>query len=900
MQNTQGHPLAMTASNLLQELETLPHHARVLRMVELGRAATHDPVIAEILAELELGDFYHRFLALHSCFGSYDSAHVLRSLTDPSRTIRGTALSLSVLTCNEDQLRQALQLVPRDGRLPLLWKLHHHGKQALIDAFLEQLAAAGDAQLLNLLPCGSPTLVWRFIQPFASTLDLAGWRRLARRHPALTCELLQSRAEAAVSLDIQLVACANSVLPILANKQPDQTLTLVETLVRTVPLARLDLDALLMQRPTQLADLALRGEDPGELDFPRVVQRLDTERLLALIEKYYATFAYHQMWLSALNPETRLTLYHALAPVWRDRRGVLSSEIVALLPRAQREQEARRHLALFALATRPQERLAYAAFLPWDEAYSLLEPFLHDPNEQTRLLVFQTLTHAVRYERDRLPDLLALVCAHLHEPDPVRCIIVNHLTELPRSLWQSEHLDALEQIIQHIIDAFDASALTIGEVSFLILRVLECAPAWSATHLALVAQKHSLTFRHIRLKNFLSDQAVRQIGPVLRPVLISWAEQGDQQKLLPLIAAFGPYVRVFDELLDAFEVALNHHPSPQFGNTILATLCKHSPERAARVIPQLLQNSGNTHPYATVMSYLFRFRQDLLTPFLRGQHTLQGKPQVQQRGRHKIRFRASFGGACLTSHQQTLFAQKLLQRIHRETSDQFTIMQAITWLAALPAVPATHLIALADDSRLVVRDTALMQLAKLDNGEGIAALQEALRDGRVVRALYALRPWMLSIPPTTVLELLRAIPLTRVTLAKEVVRLLGELPGEEAYQALLVLDRQELHRDVRIAFVRALWYHLEREETWQILEREAQSTDPHIALSTAHLSNGRQLAHLSHTRKRFRRRIQQQPSTLHQAWRFSEWNTITLMHRSGEHLVRQAQQRLMHLYALLL
>jgi len=381
MHRTQGFSIAMTASHLLQELETLPHHARILRMVELGRAAAHDPTIAATVVTLEQGDFYARFLALHACFSSYDGAHVLRSLVDPSRTIRGTAISLSVLTCDETQLRQALRLVPRDGRLPLLWKLRHHGHAALIDEFLEHLAETGDPQLRKLLPCGSPTLVQRLIGRFAHTLNLADWRRLARRHSALACELLQTRADSAISLDIQLVAFANGVLPILANKQPDQTLMLVATLARTVPLARLDLDALLMQRPTQLVDLALQGEELGELAFHRVVQRLDTARLVALIETYYAAFAYHQEWLPALKPETRLALYTVLAPVWRDRRGCLAPEIVELLPRAQREQEGRRHLALSALATRPEERLPFTiglrvelaiSFLPWDEVATLL------------------------------------------------------------------------------------------------------------------------------------------------------------------------------------------------------------------------------------------------------------------------------------------------------------------------------------------------------------------------------------------------------------------------------------------------------------------------------------------------------------------------------------------------
>lgn len=686
-------------------------------------------------------------------------------------------------------------------------------------------------------------------------------------------------------------------------KQPNGALRLVEALARTAPLHRLDLDALCLKHPAEVVDLVLREGDPGDLSIHHIAHRLDQQRLLALIEKYFATLEYHSHWLPTFKPETRLALYTSFSALWRDHRGCLSADLVALLPRTQREQEGRRHLALSALATHPEKRLPYAAFLPWDEAYHLLEPFLHDPSQNTRVLVLQTLTQAVQYERHRLPDLLTLVCTHLNEPDPVRGQIVNALAELPQSIWRLEHLEELESITRCIIDAFDTSSFTVGALLFLLLRVLACAPEWSAAHMALVTQKYGLVLYADRRK-YLTEQVVRQIGPALRPVLISWAEQGDEQKLQPLIALFGKRVRVFEVLLDALEVALKHHPSAHFGNTILATFRKHSPERMAHVIPQLLQKGEGKILYPEILTYMFRYRQDLLTPLFAGQlQTVRipspnGKSQARQKGRRKRRFRVS-GYPGWTAHQQALVVQKLLEIINNESSDPPSIISAITRLAALPAVPSTHLIALANDPRPVVRDTALMQLAKLDNGEGIAALQDALRDWRAVRALYALRPWFVTAPTQQALAVLRSIPLTKVTLAKEVVRVLGELPGEEAYQELLAWERQELHRNVRIVLLRALWSHLEREETWQILEREAQSPDMTIALSTARLSLSPALAKVSHTRKRFRR-WRKQPATLHQIFRFSEWNTMTLAHLSGEQLVVQAQQRLMHLYALLL
>src|SRR5690348_3847645 len=85
----------MTENELLDQLETLSHIERVRAMIALGRRG--DAESRQLNAALERGDFYQRFLALYSCFGSGDQAHVLRALADPSRLIRGLAIRLAVL-----------------------------------------------------------------------------------------------------------------------------------------------------------------------------------------------------------------------------------------------------------------------------------------------------------------------------------------------------------------------------------------------------------------------------------------------------------------------------------------------------------------------------------------------------------------------------------------------------------------------------------------------------------------------------------------------------------------------------------------------------------------------------------------------------------------------------------
>ncbi len=90
-------------------------------------------------------------------------------------------------------------------------------------------------------------------------------------------------------------------------------------------------------------------------------------------------------------------------------------------------------------------------------------------------------------------------------------------------------------------------------------------------------------------------------------------------------------------------------------------------------------------------------------------------------------------------------------------------------------------------------------------------------------------------PRQDALHLLRAVPFTQVTVAKEVVRLIGHLSSEVAYRELLSLETRDLHRDVRVALFRALWSYSERTETWEVFTRAAQSPEAAQARGVIHI-----------------------------------------------------------------
>src|SRR5262249_38317055 len=129
-----------------------------------------------------------------------------------------------------------------------------------------------------------------------------------------------------------------------------------------------------------------------------------------------------------------------------------------------------------------------------------------------------------------------------------------------------------------------------------------------------------------------------------------------------------------------------------------------------------------------------------------------------------------------TPGQQAIFHKTLQEvaRASKEPHDTPTLLQVVRQLAALPAVGVAPLARLAADERLAVQEGALRGLGRLDAGQGVRLLLEAMGDQRARVAIYALRSAMLAMPGDRALELLRGVKLEKVTVAKEVVRLLGE------------------------------------------------------------------------------------------------------------------------------
>ena len=767
---------------------------------------------------------------------------------------------------------------------------------------LRNLTRKRDPQSLKLLPLGSATLVRQYIVEFQDDLKQADWRRLARHHPTIACEILQDQIGASANIDQQLLFYANAIMPIIAKKEPDGALALITTLVQYVSLPQIVFQPLLILRPAAMIDLMIRAADGVEIQFHQLRNafrhKIGVERLLKLIEKYPFSLTLDEIDVQDMELATCVELYNVYKYTLRDRQGRIATAIVDFLPATLREYEARRHLALPALQIHPDQRLAYVAFLPWEEVLTLVAPYLGSPSAELRRAALHALVKATYYQRSHLPDVLTIIKQRGQEQDPVRHAMLFDLAITPPGRWRQEHLDDLAQIVRDALNASDISLSTTSELYRLVLGLIPHYPDWSAEQLATILQRQGSCYVSSEIINELSSADVSRIVPALLPVLEEWEAHDNIRELGAIAKHFERHLHVFPGLFTVLERVVKRTSSTDFADKILPFFVVYQPERAALLIPDLLRDDPSWITRPTISTYLHTHRQDLLTPFL-GQQAYRGRFST---GNTNFVLPIRHGFVRWTCRQQDVFARTLLAVMKDTGVRDATIRSAVKQLSVLPALPATHLIALIDDKRAVVRDTALFQLSKMDAGQGLPIVFRTLHDPSASNVASALRSLCMQIPLPQALTIFRQTSLEKVRIAKEVVRILATLPGEEAYQELLTFDRKVLHRDVRVVFLRSLWYHLDRDEVWQILERESYSLDSAIVLSVVHMSPTADMRQYRRMRRwRYRHRGYLHALTWGQGYaNFSAWMNMNATRVSVNNLEYKPQQHLMHLFVLLL
>jgi hypothetical protein len=827
--------LTTDRERLLARLEPMTDEGRIRHVIDLGRQSLSEPGLGVLLDELGRGTFYERRLALMACHGSREGARVLRATTDPSQRLRDRAIRLAALLCDNEQALAVLESLPPRRRRRLAARLAHRRRHGVVDRFILRGAASPRA-LRELLPYASGAVVAGRLDLFDDGSD-EEWKRLAGRHPGSAEQALLRRVEREAPPDARLVWLANAATERLARRGPGQALALQRALAATEPLATLALHRLLPEHATEVADLVLASQDDVRLTLGTAIDRLDGPRLAALAFRHPGARRQIVARFRRLSPETRHVVYEAAGSAWLDGDGVLDIEVVRWLSRFPREAEAERHLQLPGLATQPGRRVPYASLLGWDRALRELSAELGSPDPDLRILAIGALVSSIRYQRERAAEAIEFLHRRKHEQDPVRAAFLRALAGLPPGTWRTDDLPGLGQVARDALDASDLSEASAAALTDLAARLLQRHPEWASRALTDIARERGHLAGARDLGSRMSDGHLAYLVPRLLPVLRAWNGRGREQQVINVARSLGRRMRPSEELGELLVEVLLTTRSASVASGCLSVLRQHQPERFAKAAVRLLEQDQSAILLGAVSEYLSLHRQDLLTPFL------EPRTYAGRFSSNKARLVLSFsrGFQRWTATQEATFARSLETLTRRDPArDTPAILRALGQIADLHLEPPARLIEMAAAQEPVLRDVALRLLRRVDRADRVVpTLLAALGDDRARIAVYALRSTMLSIPAAEAIGHLARAPFGQVTVAKEVVRLLGDLPVPEALTELVRLAGLDLHRDVRTALLRALWGHLDQPAAWAVLEEAAGSPDPAIIRPLVHIPANR-------------------------------------------------------------
>lgn len=888
----------------------------------------------------EHGDAAARWLAGVAGFGDRDGARTLRLLGDPSRRVRGVAMSVAPLACSDAQATEALRIAWQvRGERRLLRRMAIARRTPAIDAFLDELARDGQLRdLIDDLPFGSLACVRRHLAHALERPSGRFWSGLATAHPALLGELLAARWRAVTGeadpVTRQLTAAH---LLRIADRAPAAALVVADLLLaRGIEPAEPVWRALLREQPAQAIGLATRHQArvpagalggrvrelapallaeamtlaPAVLGaFGPRVRTMSPDRRQALADAWLAAskrFPIHGTYLLAELPAgaARDRAYEDWSLAARDRDGVIDAALLVRLPRELATREAERHVNdVVALKTSPQRRLAgIARYLPWRTLEAALRDYLGHPEGEVRALALGELlaNPGVFDDADLAGRALDLVIARKFEQDPVRQAMIGTLERWPRRVWRAEHLAKVGQIVRDALDASDLSVGTAAAAERLVTRLFGVDAAWAATWLATtIKERGALYDANIGAK--LTDDDLRVAAPQLVAIAKTWTTQERAswliafarglgrrlgrvagmaellvlareatpwewlaQQLTDVLARWAPalYAGTLSKSLARFQqrgwytailhaalldgvvgdarlrtrhrrrptlsapvrdalLAIARDMDPRWAPQAITLLRQRAPEAFDAVLPELLATDESVIVVADVRRWIDRHRQDLLDRYL------EDRPVRGVWSTAKSRWVMTFGEGYFrwTPAQAERYAEALEAIVGDAERDTPAVLSALVVWPQLAWASMDRLCARATDERPVVREKAIRVLARCDAGQGVATLLACLGDDRARFAIYGLRRALFAMPPDRALALLADAPMRKVTVAKEVVRLTGELRAAGAFARLGALASGDLHRDVRIAVLRALWDHLDREPAWAILERAVGDPD---------------------------------------------------------------------------
>ncbi|MFD0598398.1 hypothetical protein ACFQZ4_44005 [Catellatospora coxensis] len=474
---------------LLADFDLLPFYRDRVRLLSRhARDLAGTAEFAELLAELSAGNRVQREMALFMATVAGHRPVIEAALTDPDQSLRSAAVTawLRDDARTADELWEWLADAPANLRRKAFRVLRADRLSTLADGVIDRVRARyGDVEAASLLPtCGGET-VRRQLPVLGHAVG--NWAALGRWHPDPVLSWVDDQLREAGPDGERCWWRYGPGIWAAARRLPEKVLDLLEAhapgthlpgdLTSYGVLADVDPHRVLaLLTAPDRADWTSRGRLPRAL--LRRFALLDVDDLAELARRLRVDRAGTALpvLLNAVAPRHRERLYDAAYEGAEQSLGMLSDQVLDVLPHRRRVVEAQRMLGLAEARADERVTLRLTAFLPWEQAQPALAAGTRAAEADDRAYAYRLLVGCAPRSRDAaaVTGSVEFLRRLRNEQDPVRRQALDALARVNPLLVDAAAVEALDQIVTDATQARDGSGPTRDALKRLAVNVLQC------------------------------------------------------------------------------------------------------------------------------------------------------------------------------------------------------------------------------------------------------------------------------------------------------------------------------------------------------------------------------------------------------------------------------------------
>lgn len=804
----------------------------------------------------------YQMLGLFGAKASKQTTYLLHSTTSPSQLINTLAISsFAQLTEEHQDVITLLTTLPAAQQKSLIQNLLKANRRALAPHLINVLLAQDELHLaLKLIPLCDDTDTLKLILQRIDLEDthLIQLKHIARHHPDILMEALEEECPTAPDSNhyaLHLTRKFAHLFDPLIKRTPERMLRLLEQLLPWENYSYLTYTALrtvARHHPDTFAQLILcERRINAYMDYlPTLLhnnlRHWDMTLIRTLMIMVKSKPLIMAKLLKELPPSQRGELFEHTFTTEERQLEVWPEELLAVLPHTHRHQETSRILTLPNVKQSDHLTITYTTYLTPEEAQPKLSIELGKSDADARALAWQRLLLNLSLYRHPLTDLLTWASKKLkNEQDPVRGAFIAQLSCTPAIRFQHEDAPLITKLITSVTEARDTSSTTKYALEK-VMRNLIYHYAYTDPNspLSLCGMKgiealsrlgkHAYHFSNLR--HTVSRESAKIFVQILCPFLKDTSSRTYDHHTITCATSLYEKGHGIEELDDLLHTIM-WSKSP--ARIQAAEQWLRDPSTRNERIERMLAKDSSAFTLRTVYTHISKHRQDLLTPLL---SNLSHKGHFNEDARVQGMLPVFYGNNFYrwSTSQQRLYKGLLMDIIHDTGQQLFSRTSLISTLASLPVVTMDDLTPLIQHEDVPICEAALGATIRLDQPQ--PALEELLNythGDRARVAMYALPKLAKLIQEETLLKALQGIlerDHIKVTVHKEVLRLLGAMKSQQSSQLILSTWQQsDLHKDTRIAALHAARQRINTPEGQEILKHVAQQ-DLHEDIFIALLS----------------------------------------------------------------